>query len=373
MKHSQNLRSKRPAILAAGIATLIIALSGASSPAAVTYVGDAILNGTQTDQSGLPAIILEDGASPQNALNGIGSGLTYAGGNLFYGLCDRGPNKVVYSGGAAVDNTQSYDCRVQQLSINLTPIGSPDVNGKYASYAVGVTNPATTLLKNPSGTIYTGISSGIANGLRFDPEGVRVAPDGTFWVSDEYGPFVRHFNRQGQQIGVLTLPAGFTIANPDPKGANEIANNTSGRVNNKGMEGIAISPDGKTLVGIMQSPLIQDGGLASTNVRIVVWDLTNPTATPKQYLYQLDGTAFANSEILAVNNHKFIIDERDATAGNTCVKLLYQVDLNQATPPTNLATSSFPGTTAGNGMTPNIGTPAGVVPLTKTLFANVGQ
>ena len=29
---------------------------------------------------------------------------------------------------------------------------------------------------------------------------------------------------------------------------------------NKGMEGLAITPDGKTLVGAMQSPLIQDGG-----------------------------------------------------------------------------------------------------------------
>ena len=41
-------------------------------------------------------------------------------------------------------------------------------------------------------------------------------------------------------------------------GAFEIANNTSGRVANKGMEGLAITPDGRTLVGIMQNALIQD-------------------------------------------------------------------------------------------------------------------
>lgn len=371
MKHSQKLRTKRPAILAAGIATLFTVLSSVSSLAAVTYVGDAIINGTQTDQSGLPATVLQDGASPQNALNGFGSAIAHAGGNLFYLLCDRGPNKVAYTGGAAVDNTQTYDNRVQQFNLTFTPNGTADINGHFASYTVGASNVGTTLMKNANGAQYVGISTGFTDGTRLDPEGLRVAPDGTLWITDEYGPFILHFNRAGQQIGSLTLPPGFTIANPAAKGADEIANNTSGRVNNKGMEGVAISPDGKTLVGIMQSPLIQDGGTAGTNVRVVVYDLTNPTAAPKQYLYQLDGTALANSEILAVNNHKFLIDERDATAGSG-QKLLYMVDLNQATPPTDLATTAFSGTTASNGM-PATGTPVGVVPLQKTLFANIGN
>jgi acid phosphatase len=155
-------------------------------------------------------------------------------------------------------------------------------------------------------------------------------------------------------------------------GSLEISGNTSGRVNNKGMEGVAITPDGKTLVGIMQSPLIQDGGLSSINVRIVVYDLTNPTAAPKQYLYQLDSPTPANSEILAISNHSFLVDERDATVGSGN-KLLYKIDFNQTTAPTDLAASAFPGTTADNGMKATLtSTPAGVVPLTKTLFANVG-
>ncbi|MEI9895413.1 MAG: esterase-like activity of phytase family protein [Chthoniobacter sp.] len=374
MKYSQKLRSKRPAILAAGIATLFIALSGAPSPAAVTYVGRAIIDGTQTDQSGLPATILQDGASRQNALNGFGSGLTYAGGNLFYLLCDRGPNKVAYAGGAPVDNTQTYDNRVQQFNLTFTPVGSLDGNGHYSSYTVGASNIGTTLLKNANGAQYVGISTGWRDGTRLDPEGVRVAPDGTFWISDEYGPFLLHFNRAGQQIGSLALPPGFVIGTPADKGSDELSQ-TLGRVNNKGMEGVAISPDGKTLVGIMQSPLLQDGGVSGTNsaglnVRMVVYDLTNPTAAPKQYLYPLDSTAFANSEILAVNNHKFLIDERDATAGSG-QKLLYMVDFNQPTPPTDLATTQYNGSTTSNGL-PASGIPAGVVPLTKTLFANVG-
>ena len=41
----------------------------------------------------------------------------------------------------------------------------------------------------------------------------------------------------------------------------ELLGNTAGRQGNRGMEGLAISPDGRTLFGIMQNALIQDHGL----------------------------------------------------------------------------------------------------------------
>jgi phospholipase C len=355
------------------ILAALCGLACLSQPAqsAVSYIGDVIIPGDGVDHSGLPAILLEDGVSPQNALNGFGSGLAYAGGNIFYALSDRGPNKVAYSGGAAVDNTTSFANRYQQFTLNFTPVGSPDGSGHYASYAINAVNTGTTLLKNLQGVQYTGISTGIANGLRFDCEGIRVAPDGTVWISDEYGPLLYHFNRQGQQIGSLTMPAGFVIANPGNNITVETANNNLGRVTNKGMEGLAISPDGKTLVGVMQSPLIQDGGVNGLNVRIVFYDLSNPTAAPKQYLYSLDSTAMSISEILAVNNHKFLVDERNASAGAAGVKKLYQFDLNQASAPTDLATSAYPGTTTANGL-PATGIPSGIVALQKTQFADIG-
>lgn len=38
------------------------------------------------------------------------------------------------------------------------------------------------------------------NTLRFDPEGIRVGPNGTFFVSDEYGPYLFEFDRQGDSV-----------------------------------------------------------------------------------------------------------------------------------------------------------------------------
>jgi hypothetical protein len=75
--------------------------------------------------------------------------------------------------------------------------------------------------------------------------------------------------------------------------------------------------------------------------------------------------------LLAINNHQFLVDERDGNAGSAEIKKLYEFDVDQATPPTDLAGTAFSGTTASNGM-PATGTPAGVVPLSKNLFADIG-
>ena len=73
---------KKSEYLASGAVALVLA-TAATAQGAVTYIGDAIITGSGTDLSGLAATILEDGVSPENGLNGFGSGLTYAGGNLF--------------------------------------------------------------------------------------------------------------------------------------------------------------------------------------------------------------------------------------------------------------------------------------------------
>lgn len=358
---------------------VVLATFAATLPLAakVTYIGEVIIPGNGTDLSGLPSTILEDGVSPLNALTGIGSGLAYAGGNVYYGLGDRGPNKVVFSGGAAVDNTLSYPNRFQQFTIDLTPVGPLQADGTFASYTVRANLIGTTLLKNSQGAQYLGLSTGfstnpaVAN-RRLDTEAIRVAPDGTFWISDEYGPYILHFDQQGREIGSLPLPTGWQVTNPGATAAIEGASNTTGRTTNRGMEGLALSPDGTVLVGMMQSALIQDGGLTGLNTRIVVYDLTNPAATPRQYIYQLDSVTTPISELLAINSHEFLVDERDGVAGAAGIKKLYKFDLNQTPAPTNLVGTAYAGTTATNGL-PATSLPAGVVALKKALFADIGQ
>ena len=337
----------------------------------VQFIGTGYLDGKGTDKSGLAASLLEDGVSPMNGLNGIGSGMTYTGfQNRFVLLPDRGPNKVEYKGGAEVDFTTSYPNRIQTFDIKVVQDGT-----RPTGWRVELSHIGTTLLKNPAGEQYIGLSTGFpAEGKtnrRFDSEGVGVAPDGTFWISDEYGPHILQFDQTGHQIGMLNAPDGFEIATPGPNLKTEMQTNKIGRATNRGAEGLALTPSGRYLAIAMQSPLIQDGGQKGLNSRIVIYDLQNKAAAPRQFIYPFDDTKMGISEILAVDETRFLVNERDAAAGANGRKLLYLVDINQEQKPTDLAAAGHAG---ANGKTlPETGFPEGIIALKKTLFADIGK
>jgi hypothetical protein len=341
------------------------ALAAPTAYASVDLIAIGSLNGSSAgsfvDLSGLTNT-LQNGAAA-NLLGGVGSGLAWAGGNTFIATPDRGPNAVAWN--SNVDDTTAYIARFQTISMGLTASAdTTSIAGKTLAYTLTPTLSATTLLssntalnygaitgaptQNTTNTFYfTGGSDGFVAGkstnpsnARLDPEGVRVSNDGkSVFVSDEYGPYVYQFDRAtGQRIKSFALPDTFAISNLNAVGKTEISSNTSGRVTNKGMEGLAISPDGKTLIGFMQSPLIQDGGDGGRANRIVTIDVA--TGTTKQFAYDNQigtGSAAKNynsSEIMAVNGHEFLVLERDGKGlgdgTKAVVKSIFKIDLTGA-------------------------------------------
>jgi len=334
-----------------------------AAQATPTLLATGTLSGT-TDLSGLSGT-LENGMSA-NVLGGIGSGLAWAGGNTFLALPDRGPNATPWN--STVDDTTSYIGRFDTVTLSLTP----SVSGTLP-FSLTPTLTNTTLLSSPTALTYgataglpnavpsintndhfyfTGRSDGFGTGnsltpsnARLDPESIRVAPDGkSVFVSDEYGPYVYQFDRAtGQRIRTFDLPPNLAISNLSSQGATEISGNTSGRVANKGMEGLAITPDGKTLVGFMQSPLIQDGGDGGRANRIVTIDI----ATGETHEYAYDnflsdtGKPYNSSEIIALNNHEFLVEERDGKGlgdgSKAVVKRVFRIDLAGAADVTNIS------------------------------------
>ena len=335
------------------------ALAAGSAVAGVQYLGVGSFAWDARDLSGLTNT-LEDGVTPNNII-GMGSGLAYAGGTRFIGVPDRGPNAVSYAGGAAVDNTQSYQTRFQEVDLGIVKTGG--------NWVVTPTLAKTTLLTNASGQPLTGLSkdpvTGFAN--RFDPEGVQVSRSGTsVFISDEYGPYIRQFNRAtGQLEREIAVPEKFLAAFNSGVGSQELPQgNASGRQANRGMEGLAISPDGSTLFGIMQSPLIQDVALNGSNQRrgvnnrILQVDLA--TGTTKEFVYQLDNRSNGVNEIIAINNTQFLVIERDGNGGTgAVVKKIYKIDISNATDVSNVASL------------PQTGTAAGVNNVTKSLFLDL--
>jgi len=334
--------------------------------AAVDLIATGTLDGHGADLSSETAAPLENGA-PGNLLGGLGSGIAYAGCNTLLAVPDRGPNAVAYN--PAVSDTASYINRIQTIAFALTPSAS----GSALPFDLSPTLVATTLLHSAQKLAYgDGALAAVANGApalnagnhtqyfsgrsdnfapgrlstyaldgRFDPESIRVSNDGSnVFISDEYGPYIYRFNRKtGLRTLVVPVPDSFAVSHLDAVGDNEISGNSAGRVANKGMEGLAISPDGSVLYGAMQSPLLQDGGTNAAYTRILKIDLV--TGASAQYAYALTNIGTASkpkyptiSDIVAINDHEFLVDERDGKGlgdGSTAAyKKIFRIDLNGA-------------------------------------------
>ena len=350
-----------PLVLALGVGATQAAL-----PAGVSLVGTGVVDGNALDKSGFTGEICQT-SDPTNCVpaaifGGFGSDISYTGhDNVYIAAPDRGP----FDGLTDVP----YIDRVDFLHITV------DVGASLPN--IQTTLLDTRRLRNEVGRSFVGSAGAFdANdpeaALRFDPEGIRVAPDGTFYVSDEYGPWIVQFDRQGNLVRRIEIPADFAIANPSADPNAELLGNTSGRQANRGMEGLAISPDGGTLFGIMQNALLQDNALSpgttnrvSVNTRIFRVDLA--TGETQEFVYVLEASNRGQgvSEILAVNDHQFLVLERDNRSNlqdppqAPTRKAIFKVTIDETT------------TEVSNVTLPAGALPASVVPVDKDPFIDL--
>ncbi|WP_018637794.1 esterase-like activity of phytase family protein [Parafrankia elaeagni] len=276
----------------------------------------------------------------------------------FYGLTDRGPNVDGPNGvkieplpafTPAIGRFRLVDGRATLLrTIPLRAADGTPYNGRVSTEA----STGETIL-DINGNVLTADPNG------YDPEGLVALRDGTFWVSDEYGPYITHFDRHGRAIERLSPFNGALPA--------ELAN----RMPNRGMEGLTITPDGSTLVGMMQSALAQKDltprPVTVPTLRVVTYNLR--TRATHEYVYLLDDplrNAGAVSEITAISNSRFLVTERDGNFEPGAFKKIFTIDLTGATDVGPKA--SVPGAvyTAGQGGL-LLGTPG------RTIEATVGS
>jgi hypothetical protein len=108
----------------------------------------------------------------------------------------------------------------------------------YRDAAHPVVTRDPLVLRKPDGTPYDGTTA--------DNEGLAVLPDGDYLVSSETEPSIRVFGRDGVQKASLPVPARFAVA---PLGE-ATANAT--------LEGLTVTPDGKTIIAAMEGALSGD-------------------------------------------------------------------------------------------------------------------
>jgi len=322
---------------------------GAYQPASadVKLIGRGRLAGTAIDRSGQSESLIN--GTPHNRFGGI-SALEYAGDkNRFFALADRGPD----------DGATGYQCRLHELNIDFNQSGA---------WSAEISIVSTTLLSDASGRPFTGNATIYAPtdklAGRFDPEGIRLSKNNTLLISDEYGPHVLEFSLSGKEQRRFPLPAYFSALHPGDSKSVENKLNRSGRSSNRGLEGLALTPDGLFAYGIFQGPLLQDaartkkGKPFGKNCRIVKLD--THTGETWEYVYQLDNIDNGLNEIMAVNDHQFLVIERDGETGDEAkFKRIMQIDLATAT------------AIDGSKALPKNDLPSNITPVAKTVFIDL--
>lgn len=182
-----------------------------------------------------------------------------------------------------------YEARLNTIKARIEP----------DSLVLALSLADTQILKDGDGKSFTGLDPnkgrakmfgatlpsperGQAKGrLSVDCEGLALGKDGWAYVSDEYSCGIYVFDPMGRAHGYIPMPPCCT---PRLKGKRHYTSRsepTQGRSRNEGPEGISVSPDGKTLIALMQGALVQDRGhksVAKRFVRLFVFDIAKERA-----------------------------------------------------------------------------------------------
>ena len=168
-----------------------------------------------------------------------------------------------------------------------------------------------------------------AGKISLDAESLQFTADGHFYVGDEYAANVYYFDPEGRLQGVLVPPPAVRPMRDGKLDFGSLKPPHSGRRNNQGVEGMALSPDGSRLFVALQSALVQDSARGDAsgriNTRVLVYDVSSdpvPAHPIGHYVVQLpaytakgDGGAAdrtaAQSELRALDRHRFLLLARD--------------------------------------------------------------
>lgn len=156
-------------------------------------------------------------------------------------------------------------------------------------------------------------------GADFDVESIVRAADGTYWIGDEFGPFLLHFSAGGRLLEApIALPGVQAPENPHLDGAQPTIGGS------KGFEGLARSVDGRRLYPLLEGTVTGD---TPGDLRFSEFDLRRRAYTGEHFVYRLESPAHAIGDAIAVDRRRFLVIERDGGQGDAArFKRIYLAD-----------------------------------------------
>lgn len=219
------------------------------------------------------------------------------------------------NGFGSQDNSADYLLRIYHIS--------PDFRSKEKGTGE-VKVHSFIQLKDPNGLIPFDIVNKdtperLLTGADFDPESMQREADGSFWIGDEFGPYLLHFSKDGVLLDApIPLPhptqAGVELRSPQNQLNKAKINYVEPLVQRSGgFEGMAISPDGQYLYPLLEKPLSND---STSQLILSQFDLKKKAYTGQYYLFNLDSKATAIGDFQLFSATEGVIIERDDTENN---------------------------------------------------------
>ncbi|MET0448310.1 MAG: esterase-like activity of phytase family protein [Aeromicrobium sp.] len=166
-------------------------------------------------------------------------------------------------------------------------------------------------------------SDRLLTGDDLDIESVQRAKDGSFWIGDEFGPFLIHVDERGR---VLSAPVQFPLGKSpqNPTLGSEVPNTKQ----SGGFEAMAQSTDKRYLYPITEQGLVND---PDTRRRVISeLDTRSGKYTSRTWSYQVDTAANLVADAQITTRGTLLVLERDNFDGPSAVtKKVYRVRLGK--------------------------------------------
>ncbi|MFJ4468213.1 esterase-like activity of phytase family protein [Streptomyces sp. NPDC089424] len=305
---------RRPSILLS--AALLTAALASPAVAGNGPAHDDFGRATLTGFASLPAETFVPGSEPSGALigegpvNGVAAPFAHQPVQGFSGVVDRhdGTFDVLSDNGYGNKaNSADYLLRVHRIEPDVRTgkvrvLGGFDLSDPYRKVPFGLTRADRKL-----------------TGADFDVESIVRVADGTYWMGDEFGPFLLHFDAKGRLLQApVALDGVQAPENPYLGGAQPTIGSS------KGFEGLVRSVDGRRLYPLLEGTVTGD---TPGDLRFSEFDLRERAYTGKRFVYRLESTANAIGDAVAVDRHRFLVIERDGGQGDDAkFKRIYLAD-----------------------------------------------
>ena len=179
----------------------------------------------------------------------------------------------------------------------------------------------------------------LLTGADFDIESVRKDRKGNLWFGEEFGPFLVETDMTGKILhGEIRtpniVPPGSIATGAEVKSPQNpfLGLDTPNLGASRGFEGMAINPKGDKLYTLLEGTVTGDNDINGTinkNLRIDEFDIKTKRYTRKNWLYQLEVNGTNIGDMTAVNDHQFLVLERngDTATTGTPFKKIYLIDI----------------------------------------------